>query len=351
MFYSTVPIYDHPCYELNNILESFFLALANDEEWNINHFPTSVTLIDGRNDFIRRLQDMYTLLLNIDNDKREAIYQKFLNNNAINDLCSNHINLIENINIEGRTKKYLENFMLGLYPKKLDLNIFKRPNCSENPTRKFYQEFISQNGHICGFCGTLAHKHPFGVKRGDLDHYLLKSSYHFSAVNMNNLIPMCSECNQDYKHEANVLKDVNGNLQCFPYPYDGHTFSIIVESVEIIGDSYNFTFEIQDLNGVAGKDSFVEVFKLHSRYQRELSKRHYNWISKLCATYKLSNENPNLNDFKLFLQNQSTVIRRTSERVIEAELLEIAFYDFLSETDDQEINELYLDAFLQIDYL
>ena len=42
-------------------------------------------------------------------------------------------------------------------------------------------------------------KTPKEKRREPFDHYLLRSQYPFVSLIRNNLVPMCHDCNEDYK--------------------------------------------------------------------------------------------------------------------------------------------------------
>lgn len=68
---------------------------------------------------------------------------------------------------------------------------------------------------VCPFCGIESMHQTF---REDYDHLLPKSIYPLLSVNLQNLAPMCSICNEKAKKEIDILYK-NGSRRSFAYPY------------------------------------------------------------------------------------------------------------------------------------
>lgn len=347
MFYTIEKIDNHPCYTMQRILEVFFFRLSEGNIWDIHSQHEELLRVHGRSNFVSLLEDLYNDLLPINTLVRGTINHQFLNNNNIENLCNNTLNLEENIQWYILPIKKIKDFFIDCYPDKLDLGIFKRAGCPEKPTKRFYQDFIEQNGHICPFCSILPHKHPFGKKRADFDHYLDKAHYPMSALNLDNLIPMCSECNQDYKHTHNVLKTDAGMRRGFIYPYDiKEAFKI--EVINIILEDMSVTFEIEIITDIDPdlKSSFDDVFHITERMKRELRKRYYAWLSEKAKCYILVNTDVNVIGFKEFLLNTAENVINLEDRTLEAKLLEHALYLYLANAADDEINDIFLHSYL-----
>jgi hypothetical protein len=71
---------------------------------------------------------------------------------------------------------------------------------------------------VCPFCGLEKLNNP-DLYNQDYDHILYKGDYPLCAVNMRNLIPMGTDCNQIYKRTKDVLYDDMLTRRKFLYPY------------------------------------------------------------------------------------------------------------------------------------
>lgn len=347
MFYSIKKIDDHPCYNMQQILETFFLQLSYGKVWDINTQHEELLRVHRGSNFVTLLEELYNNLLPTHKLVRGTIYYQFLNNNNIEKLCNNTLNICNSIQLDIAPIKEIKKFLQDSYPDKLDLGIFKRTGSYIKPTKSFYQEFIEQNGHICPFCSILSHKHPFGKKRSDFDHYIDKAHYPMAALNLDNLIPMCTECNQDYKHTANILKDENGGQKEFIYPYSiDETFTIKIESIIPTDSDWKFNVQITANMDKVLIERFDSVFKIKDRISRELNKRYDALLNEEAKRYTSSSGDITVNGYKDFLLNIAENVINLLDRTLEAKLLEYALFIFLAKTEDEEINEIFLKSYL-----
>lgn len=347
MFYTITEVSDHPCYEMQNILKIFFEQTLQGADWNLNNQHTIVSKIDGRSNFVDLLKTLHNELTRRNDFVRQSINQQFVNNNNIESLCNNTLQIQDIIAWDISIGKKIKEFFQDSYPKKLDLNIFKREGCDIQPTKRFYQDFIARNGHICPFCSILPHKNPFGNKRGDFDHYLDKDTYPMAALNLDNLIPMCNECNQDYKHMANILKNEDDSRRIFIYPYSlDKPFRIEIDS--IVQDERIWKFNINiiaDLDPIV-VSNFDKVFKIKERIQREIQKRYDAWLMQEIKRYTFENGSVSINGFKAYLLNTAMNVLDLNNRTLETILLEHSLYIYLGNTEINEINEIFLGSYL-----
>jgi hypothetical protein len=74
--------------------------------------------------------------------------------------------------------------------------------------RHYHKIYTATSYHVCPFCGCEYFDAP-GAPREDLDHYLPKSRYPFTAANLRNLVPMGMKCNERYKQGQDILRDAS----------------------------------------------------------------------------------------------------------------------------------------------
>ncbi|MDP3301490.1 MAG: hypothetical protein Q8S36_05925 [Sulfuricurvum sp.] len=351
MFYKIEKIDDHPCYEMQKILEVFFAKLMSGNVWNLTDQHPKVSLVHGGSTFVSDLNTLYDEILATNIFIRHTLYRQFENNNKIENLCDGSLKIENYFLWDKEIAKKIKTFYDDCYPSKLDLGIFKRNSCSIKPTKRFYQDFIQKNGHICPFCSILPHKHPIGKKRGDFDHYIDKTHYPLAALNMDNLIPMCSECNQDYKHTANILKNTNGSQRLFIYPYSlEEEFRFEVENIVSEENKWKFYIRIVSYLDPVLVINFDDVFDIKNRIQREFEKRYDAWLVEEVKRYIFGSTTVTIDGFKAHLLHVALNVIDLTNRTLEAKLLEHALYLYLGETDDEEINDIFLGSYLY-DYI
>ena len=119
---------------------------------------------------------------------------------------------------------------------------------------------------VCPFCGVENMHQTF---REDYDHLLPKSIYPLLAVNLYNLVPMCSVCNEKAKKEIDILYK-NGVRRSFAYPYTTElsvTFSFggsIIPQTDINNENGQWTLTINTDN--EKNISWLEIFNIERRY-------------------------------------------------------------------------------------
>jgi len=348
MFYTIEKIDDHPCYKMQEILEVFFVQAAQGQAWTLANQHNTVSDIHGGSNFRSLLQNLHNEIIRQDASISQNINQQFINNNDIDNLCKGTLAIQNNILWDEGIGKKIKDFFLSCYPEKLDLGIFKRAECTERPTKRFYQDFIALNGNVCPFCSILPHKHPFGQKRGDFDHYIDIAHYPMAALNLDNLIPMCSECNQDYKHTANILENDDGTRRIFLYPYSlDDTFHLEIENIMPTAGSWTFHINIITDVDLEIVNSFDSVFKIKERIKRELHKRYDSWLCEESKSYTTTTSGDiTIPGFKAFLLNKAEHVIDLKNRTEENKLLEHALFIYLANTDNEEINDIFLGSYV-----
>ena len=167
------------------------------------------------------IKEIYDLFLKIKKGRREALKKWYVNNNSIEDLCSNN-------NCKPLQYKRLKQLYAELAPKieaffkRLFTEVIKlKAVCSRiGKIDEHYEAFMTENDEgKCPFCGINDVKGPYHSKREAYDHYLPKSIYPFNSINFKNLAPLCHECNSSYKTVKDPLHDSPKKRRKAFYPY------------------------------------------------------------------------------------------------------------------------------------
>lgn len=285
MLYGLKAIDDHPCFKMQSLLNNLFFDYVFDLDFKDDVFPDNFTkeYIGWHGKKFKESLEEIRLKLPKQKGKKKQLYSQFINNNSIEALCQDSSFIPEDtFDWSKGFGKILNDFMLNSYPSRLDLAPFKRENCKEKPTHRFYRDFIDKNGVICPFCGLNSYRNKFGNRREDLDHYLYKGKYPLAAVNMWNLIPTCSECNQDYKKTEDVLFDGTARTKAY-YPYEkvnGVNIDITV-NVAVSNKSPNYwkvSILPNSVSEVEQVKNWDRVYDIRSRYKNELALNHDTWM-------------------------------------------------------------------------
>lgn len=347
MLHSLQGIVDHPCYELYNILEVIFREAANGSPFSRGLFPERIRTRWTRiGNLPQDMEDIYIEIVALPVADRENIYQQFLNNNLIQDLCEDATTpFIDNIEWEEPFGNHLAMFVKGCY-KKLDLSIFRRIGCSKKPTKRFYEDFIQINKLVCPFCGMQTYKNPRNVRREDFDHYLNKVRYPLAAANMMNLVPMCTECNQGYKKEKNVIFDGANRILAY-YPYSG------VAGVEIVTHCTTYPtlddvgeWSVQlipnDVAETAKINNWDRIFRVSERMANEIIEYYQEWMDDSLERNR-PNDFEDLDQFREFFRQQALDAATSADRKMEPRAhLKKAFFSFIAD----EAEEVFAESFL-----
>jgi hypothetical protein len=165
--------------------------------------------------------------------------------------------------------KVLRELFIKLYEQVLDGKAFR--DAYSTTLRIHFDVFrkANENITICPLCGISELKTEFDKSRDQYDHYLPKSLYPFSAVNFDNLVPICKECNGlDVKADKNVIEDFSGKLF---FPYDtSHKgikidFKITQDDPDIHKIEWGISYSNPDAKN-AEIESWKEIYNIDERY-------------------------------------------------------------------------------------
>ncbi len=173
------------------------------------------------------------------------ISEKIINNyNSYEEVFKNIENFISKEN-ELRNRNEDKDF-INLYENRLSKK--------ESPSYKYYKEIMNQTGK-CPYCNR-------GQDVDALDHYLPKSFFPSFSIVINNLVPICYNCNSKYKNNFYPKNDKPEQRILHPY-YDIIKFEDIIKSLkcEIIETEpidFNFFF-----NNITWDDIFFKTIEFH----------------------------------------------------------------------------------------
>lgn len=347
MLYALKVVEEHPCFQMQDLLNNFFYDYVCNFNFDDDIFPIifSKKYINGNGKSFKTTLENLRAGLPKQKIKKQQLYSQFINNNSIEALCLEKKFTPEN-NISwgaGQGKK-LNDFMLNCYATKLDLSPFKKANCNKKPTHRFYSDFIELNGSICPFCGLNSYKNKFGSRREDLDHYLYKGKYPFAAANMWNLIPTCSECNQDYKKILDVLYDGNARKEAF-YPYGkvgGVTLKVSLKNNYSKGpNDWNVVVKEKILADKEKVENWDRVYGITKRYKNALAQDYDKWI--LAALIRRKEKFNTILDFKKFmLLNARDERKLYKKKLAPTSFLKQSFFVFVARSADDAFIGKYM---------
>lgn len=209
------------------------------------------------------IHKIFKICSKFDDIKIAYIEEAFNKNNQIETLCKNMISPIFYEDLETNTSKEFADevklFFNNLYKKVFNQSAFE--------INKHYNEFFKRNKSLCPFCGLKTLEKDSSNHRDDYDHYLPKDEYPFNAVNLKNLLPMCSDCNKKWKKIKNPIKDTISKKAFYYYSTTQPEFEVEVEIIN--SDFMDFDAKIK-LNSHTMQDevdTWDRLFSLSRRYR------------------------------------------------------------------------------------
>lgn len=353
MFYSVEKISDHPCFAMQELIYSVFYNAALGEPFGKKVFPDEFSTTNRLWGYLRSLKDefesLYEKLLKLNELDRKRIYSQLCDNNMVELLCED-ITVVPDTYLDWKSgigKDIKE--VIALCYKKLDLSHFKRTGCELKPTHRFYRDYIKVNKSVCPFCAINSYKNPLSPRREDFDHYLCKSKYPLAAANMDNLIPMCSECNQDYKKNIDVLYEEDNRVVAF-YPFSQLAgISIrITSTLDLVSPFYRrWSVELvaNDASDAQKVANWNRVFSIEARLINEISEYYDEWMKQALGERK-GRKFTTVATFRAHMKNRSKVEAKNSDRRNEPKaLLKSVFYEYVQKDADDIFIESYIRMF------
>ena len=236
--------------------------------------------------FNASIESIYREFLVLDDDYKDYLRQRYINNNNIEGLCKDkalepityHEIAIDHPNLE----EALKSFYSKLYGSTSPFNLEVFGFLNSDLISEYDKQFMTANDlGACPFCGLIHLKGNNHSYREAYDHFIPKGLYPFNTLNFTNLTPMCHECNSTYKlrktpiYKIDPLKNNTARSLAF-YPYDNQhpqlEFRVEIKSSKI-GD-----LDPKDVDVIiTAADGFEEeietwkrVFGLEERYKATL---------------------------------------------------------------------------------
>lgn len=229
----------------------------------------------------------------------------------------------------------LKQFPLALITSVKDLFIYMYETTMKPARNRHYKALIAGISSYCPFCG-IERLISDRNKTQDYDHILNKGTYPFAAVNLRNLVPMGSVCNQKYKRGIDILTDLNGQRRKYANPYT-QAIPVKVEfqgsilpSVSNRRGTWSITFLVNP-----GDEPYVqtwaEVFDIKNRYEEFIVKDHYEtWRRQFINRKKGAIHN--VHELKSNFSREAN--QYANHLYIDKDFLRYALFSFWADCDD-----------------
>ncbi|PJD98354.1 MAG: hypothetical protein CK427_17150 [Leptospira sp.] len=269
--------------KLNEYILEFFNKIKDDTAgFRDELFNSDFLQIVNRHPSIlkKRLRIVYNYLNTLPAKDRELLCDEIKFANQIEKICQGEYKpKTFDQSVQG-IDKIIKDFFLSLYDQVLDGDPFRELNNTN--LRAHFNQFSNANENIilCPFCGISFLKKSGDTIRDQYDHYLPKSLYPFSAVNFQNLVLTCRECNSlDVKANKDILALSVGKIF---FPFDKSHKSIHLQ-INVVKDNakielieWQIIFSSSD-NKKDEIESWKKIYKIEDRYKGHIKSQVKSW--------------------------------------------------------------------------
>ena len=282
---------------LNSVLKHFLCkAVRSNRYLKDKFFPADFIPIhnDSRNAVETNFRAAFTEIKKLNHRQKVLLLKAYRNQQKIQGLCSDKsIAMDEFSGLPDGLIKAIRALGSYLYSSTLNLApLVSLPQVNDT-LAKHFQRFVTVNGKVCCFCGINDYEEQLAVAdstkqwRAAYDHYLPKKLYPLAAVNFNNLIPICFQCNSKAKLALDpcLCKSKIRRLAFYPYVNNGNgrvKFSPNLTNIGAIvnGEFWSVSLDTSGLNNDTKEkqSSWNRVFKITSRVEKRLNDEYKNWI-------------------------------------------------------------------------
>lgn len=345
MLFTIPQVPKHQAYRLNKHLRLFLKKLSTVNALSTfnpinNYFHSEfVTWLDRADQITLRghFEDFFNIYKSLTDKQRQLLIIRFSDAQYINAI-------LEDVFINGNELQ-AKSIPLKLRPsaKRLFKYLYKTTLGSFGNVKDHYRNLYKLlPSKTCPFCG-IERLNPPSLRKQDYDHILIQSKYIYTSVNMNNLVPMGTECNRNFKGSKDVI--YGGTKRVVYYsPFIVHYPITISLSGSIPPQDFdqdgNWIVKIHPDN--IHTKRWDAVFKIKKRYSEQM----------LNGCYKEW-----MNDYKIYVKKQGLPTNSVEARSLfkdladmllqnplsEPSLVKGAFYQFLSTYTHRSFNKAVLD--------
>jgi len=317
----------------------FFKTIITENEYSDVLFPAwFVPILNKSPKLLKEFEDLANKILEKNTLKRKKIYAVFLNNNRISRLCGNKLYKLKVLDDDLQDVAVsAQKVFSRLYNTTLQGTLVEKE--FGESLHDHYIKFRTINAsQACPFCGLENYPDRLKNSRSQYDHYLNKSKYCFSSVNFENLIPMCSVCNEaPNKHMKDLLFDIqNGNTRRLVfYPYSncsGAEVNLINIVPSKVGDGGQWRVDVtpSDNEEQEQVDTWKNVFNIEDRYAARVAEEAEKWIVEFICQSILPNSN-DTNTWRAAFQAWAEILSGINElKVVRNGNLKQAYFEYLN---------------------
>ncbi|PRP90664.1 hypothetical protein ENSA5_62830 [Enhygromyxa salina] len=150
--------------------------------------------------------------------------------------------------------------------------------------RCFYTEIYNAlpRAKLCPFCGTMELKSPKARVSQVLDHFLPRALYPVFSASLENLVPMCGDCNRE-KLDKDILRvGPGGARSSVHFPYDPIAVRLDLGGVGFFAAHPTWTVGLRQPG--LDLETWNAIFDVCRRWNELLSQRYKEWLGNMAVT-------------------------------------------------------------------
>jgi hypothetical protein len=326
----------HKAYRLNKHVKLFFRRLStvnNLSNFNpiTNYFhPEFVTLLNraDQTELRSHFENFFEAFKVLPQGQRDIVISRFGDSQALS-------KIFNDVAINGN------DFKVNAMPQSLRVSaralfgyLYKTTLKSFGGIKDHYKKtYAKLDSKTCPFCGIEKLNAP-SLRKQDYDHILNQAKYAYTSVNIENLVPMGTECNRNFKGSTDVLYDGAARVLYYS-PYE-HSNAITI--------SLNGSTPPNDIEGAGAWQvtlnpnnnvtrNWDRVFKIKKRYAETMLNGFYKeWIKEFRNYYKVHGIPNDANDLKVRLNELGGIL--LGSPLSDPNIVKGALYQFLSNYND-----------------
>lgn len=242
----------------------------------------------------KHIKDIYKISKDLSPEQKSNFKTAFIVNNKIEALCNGEVEAIPLTSLDKNLVDALTPFFEELYTKFLGWALVYN---KYGKKKAYYDKLLLENDFVfCPCCGFGDIKTYYSKGHSPFDHYLPLKHYPFSAINFDNLFPMCHICNSDNKGEDDIIKSGQRVFYPFfsPHPeikvnvkLEKKSLSKLITKIESKGEKLtDKDIEVSLTPNTEKVISWDKIFSIKDRYFGKIADHRISWIDDVRSMYR-----------------------------------------------------------------
>lgn len=231
----------------------------------------------------KRFKDIYTITKKLTQPARTKFCKAIRDSNEIQNICAGKTIPLKASSIPIALLPLVQVLFISLYEDVIKGKYFIAKYGSLKDHYHTVRKDKANDFEFCPACGLVEMKNADDKKKDQHDHYLPKDIYPFSAVNFQNLVPICTDCNSI---EVKSNKDILSYSGRVFFPFDDKHKGIDI-TVKIKKNDPHALSKIQWEINYSNKDAkdkeikaWMKIYNIDDRHQTHITGNIEKWYKR-----------------------------------------------------------------------